>query len=73
MSTVSNALVSPEVSQHLTAFPLLSVPASSGAIDGKDQIEKEEKSPFGQRTWHKFRLFQLTHPAVFYKLSRGTS
>lgn len=53
MSTVSNALVSSEAS-HLTAFPLLSVPASSGGIDGKDQIEKEEKSPFGQRTWHKF-------------------
>lgn len=54
MSTVSNALVSPEVSQHLTAFPLLSVPASSRGIDGKDQIEEEEKSPFGQRTWHRF-------------------
>lgn len=59
---------------HNTWLPSLScVPASSGGIDGKNQIEKEEKSPFGQHTWHKFWLFQLTHPAVFHKLRRGTS
>lgn len=52
MSTVSNALISSEAS-HLTAFPLLSG-GIVGGIDGKDQIEKEEKSPFGQGTWLKF-------------------